>query len=362
MLNNSSNTDQGSKRASAATIGAALTAAPTNPQRVPESWKIQADKGLAGMGVRQILICGDDHEDLEVIGQALEGISESPLMVDFIVTSSDVIAHCLSKDYDALLMLLPEPAATGFKLLEQLQRNLPALPVVVLAPGSDTEMAAHFLLQGAQDFLYRHVSDAHLIRRTLDHARFRKQHVLSSTSARGYDGSISARDSITGLPGRAQFCKTVSELLSYGDARGQQAALLLVDLDGYSAVIRELGVGIGEQLLKIVSERMRGLLPSSAMTAHFGGSIFAVAVPDIGGSKNAVRVARSITGAVAQPVVVEGHGIGIGSRVGISLFPRHGQDLDTLIRNADTAMVHDGSLKRNELRIFQREKQSGFAD
>lgn len=314
------------------------------------------------MEVRRILICGDDHEDLLVIGQALEGISESPLVVDFTVTSSDVIANCMAKDYDALLMLLPEPVASGFKLLEQLQRNLPALPVVVLAPGSDAELAARFLLHGAQDFLSRHHSDAHFIRRTLDHARFRKQHMLSSTRARGYEGSSSARDSITGLPSRAQFNKTVSEMLSYCDARGQQAGLFLVDLDGYSAVIRELGIGVGEQLLKTVSERMRGLLPSTATTAHFGGSIFAVAVPDIGGSKNAVRVARSVTGAVAQPVVVEGHGIGIGSRVGISLFPRHGQDLETLIRHADLAMVQDGSLKRNEFRIYKRDKQSGFAD
>jgi diguanylate cyclase (GGDEF)-like protein len=352
MLPNGSRTDEGSQRVAAGVLN---RSGPLSKARhVASSRSTDTDEGLTGRSMKRILFFGEELDHMQMVGQALERAGDTPLQVDFTSSADDLVAQCLAKGYEALLMLLPQPVARGFKVLEQLQRNLPALPIVVLGSGTepDPDLASRFLLHGAQDFLDREHVDAQALYRALTFSSLRKQHVRSSSKIRGYEVNSDTGESLTKLPGRGEFKQRCAEVLRYCNARRQQVAILLVDLDGYSAVLRELGIEIADQVLKTVSERLRGLLPGTATLGHFGGPIFAVAVPDIGRSKNAVRVAHSIIGAISQPIVAEGRGIGVGCRVGISLAPRHGDELDTLLKNADQAMVLGTPIKRNEYRIF----------
>jgi diguanylate cyclase (GGDEF)-like protein len=111
----------------------------------------------------------------------------------------------------------------------------------------------------------------------------------------------------------------------------------LIDLDRFKDVNDTLGHKVGDVLLMHVAQRLRASAPEHATVARLGGDEFAVLLPDADES-DAVRVARGVLDAVAQPVEVEGSMLDVGGSLGIALAPLHGSDAESLLRSADVAM------------------------
>ena len=132
------------------------------------------------------------------------------------------------------------------------------------------------------------------------------------------------------------------------------AALIIFDLDKTKPDIDALGHGIGDLLLQQVSIRTLGILQRSSDTlARLGGDQFVVLVSQIGEKANAVRIAEKILKALQEPFEIEGHAINISCSIGIAIFPDHGEDELTLIKNADDAMYFSKSNGKNCVTVFR---------
>jgi len=171
-------------------------------------------------------------------------------------------------------------------------------------------------------------------------------------------------DPLTGLPNRQLFQERLRPAIERARCGGKQAALLFLDLDGFKAVNDTLGHRAGDHLLKEVGERFRRCVrlsdylgrptaePNSESISRLGGDEFTVLLSDVAGPQGAACVAQRILDTLAQPFEIGGREIFAGASIGIALFPDDGEDAETLLRNADTAMYEAKARGRNNVQFF----------
>ena len=157
-------------------------------------------------------------------------------------------------------------------------------------------------------------------------------------------------DVLTGLPNRYLYKELLSHALSSAERNGEKLAILFVDLDNFKKVNDTLGHDMGDLFLKEVAARFgktlrksdvlarQGNKEGSTSIARFGGDEFIVLLSDIDGESDAARAAHRLFDALSDPFALDGHQISIGASIGISLYPRDGEDFETLTKNADAAM------------------------
>lgn len=165
---------------------------------------------------------------------------------------------------------------------------------------------------------------------------------------------LAHHDPLTGLPNRLLIGHKLKQSLARASRSGGKLAVLFLDLDGFKLVNDTLGHGTGDLLLTAAAERLKCCLREGDMLARMGGDEFIVALPDIGSAEDAVRSARRVLKAFSGAFDLEGHEAFITTSIGISLYPEHGGDVETLVKNADTAMYRAKELGRNGYYVYDQ--------
>ncbi len=159
-------------------------------------------------------------------------------------------------------------------------------------------------------------------------------------------------DSLTLLPNRQLMSDRINHAIERAKRQKQTLALLFLDLDQFKKINDTLGHGAGDRLLAIAAKRLLSCVRSSDTVARLGGDEFAVLLEDIQNPMDAERIGEKILNELNQPVELEGREWYVGASIGISLFPKDGQDLGMLLRNADTAMYRAKNEGRNQMCFF----------
>jgi diguanylate cyclase (GGDEF)-like protein len=148
---------------------------------------------------------------------------------------------------------------------------------------------------------------------------------------------LAYEDPLTQLPNRSQFAQALEQGILQARARGEPLAIMVMDLDRFKYVNDSLGHGVGDHVLREVGARLRHIQGDSGCVARLGGDEFAllVAARD---SQSVINVAKMIIAALELPIVYEGQPLDVGTSIGIAMFPAHGANSETLVRNADIAM------------------------
>lgn len=163
---------------------------------------------------------------------------------------------------------------------------------------------------------------------------------------------LAYHDPLTHLPNRLAFESHLTQALRLAERETGHAALMLIDLDNFKNINDTLGHHVGDELLALVAQRLRECVRASDMVARLGGDEFVVLLPDVDGPMTAARVANKIQTALADSYTVANHMLYATPSIGISLYPTDGQDTNTLLRNADTAMYHAKSAGRNNHQFY----------
>lgn len=159
-------------------------------------------------------------------------------------------------------------------------------------------------------------------------------------------------DALTGLPNRALFRDRLTHAMAQADRYHQKLAVLFLDLDRFKAINDTLGHNVGDQLLKIASERLRSCVRDCDTVARLGGDEFTVIVDDIIEVQDAAVVAQKILDTLSQPFNLYGHEVFISVSVGITLYPNDDENADNLLRNADSAMYRAKEYGRNNYQFY----------
>ena len=154
-------------------------------------------------------------------------------------------------------------------------------------------------------------------------------------------------DPLTDLPNRLLFTDRCERALGLARRRGELAALLFIDLDRFKPINDTLGHPVGDRILQGVAGRLICNLRESDTVARLGGDEFVVLLEGMNDVEDAGRVAQILIDALNQSFTVKERELHLGASVGIALFGRDGDDVNTLIKNADTAMYRAKSGGRN---------------
>ncbi|WOJ92086.1 EAL domain-containing protein [Congregibacter variabilis] len=173
-------------------------------------------------------------------------------------------------------------------------------------------------------------------------------------------------DDLTGLPNRRLLQDRLGQALARAKRNETQAALLFLDLDFFKRVNDSLGHSAGDQLLVEVGRRLSDFLRDADTAARLGGDEFVALLTDIeGGTEHVVSVVRrrgeALRRAIEAPIDIQGNEIHITVSIGVSLLPDDTNDVDDLLKHADTAMYRAKDDGRNTLRFFVPEMQASLS-
>jgi diguanylate cyclase len=158
-------------------------------------------------------------------------------------------------------------------------------------------------------------------------------------------------DKLTDLPNRSLFYDRSAQTLNQSVRYNRKFALMFIDLDGFKSVNDTFGHDAGDKLLIETARRLSDCLRDSDTVARIGGDEFTVILHSIPGPENAKTVAQKIIKELSIPFKINGHEPQIGASIGISLYPDSGNDIDTLLKNADEAMYRAKMDGKNDYRF-----------
>jgi diguanylate cyclase (GGDEF)-like protein len=171
---------------------------------------------------------------------------------------------------------------------------------------------------------------------------------------------LSFYDSLTDLPNRHFFYEAIKQTMLRCDNRQRKFALFLVDLDNFNRVNKSLGHKLGDACLKLVSERLSGVLGKirgagrdpSSQVIRMGGDHFIILLDDADNTARVDRVAKAILGEVSRSLELDGHEIFLTASIGVVIYPDDGADADMLFRNAEAALDHVKKKGKNDFGFY----------
>ncbi|WP_052502663.1 EAL domain-containing protein [Halarcobacter anaerophilus] len=166
---------------------------------------------------------------------------------------------------------------------------------------------------------------------------------------------LAYHDSLTKLPNRVKFENDLEFSINIAKRRNHNLFVLFIDLDRFKMINDSLGHVVGDELLKIISSRIKEVLRDSDIIARMGGDEFIVVLDSTRDKNAASYVCQKILNIIKKPIEVEDNILNTSASIGIAVYPDDGRDITTLIKNADTAMYHAKNLGKNNYQYYNKQ-------
>jgi len=170
-------------------------------------------------------------------------------------------------------------------------------------------------------------------------------------------------DPLTGLPNRALLEDRLRQAISYADRYGRLMTVVFINLDGFKRINDSLGRKGGDELLKVMAERMARCLRSVDTVVRTGGDEFVIILYDQPGDGTDIAPAlRKLLETIAQPARIGSQAVQLTGSMGVATYPADGADADALLVNADAAMSHAKASGRNNFEFYAAEMSGAIRD
>jgi len=154
-------------------------------------------------------------------------------------------------------------------------------------------------------------------------------------------------DVVTNLPNRLLLNDRITQAIALARRQKKTIAVIFLDLDRFKYINDSLGHATGDQLIQSVAKRLLACVRASDTISRQGGDEFAILLSEIATPEDAAKCAAHILLSLSEPHSIGGQDLRIVGSIGISVYPEDGEDAETLIKNADTAMYHGTPLSKN---------------
>ena len=254
--------------------------------------------------------------------------------------------------YDLILLDLRMPGMDGFQVMDGLKEIESNGYLPVLAVTAQPAHKLRALQAGAKDFVSKPFDLAEVLLRVHNLLEVRLLHEAARKQARELE-ELALNDPLTGLANRRLLTDRLAMALVHARRNNSAMAVVYLDLDGFKQINDTLGHGVGDILLKMVAERLLATVRAEDTVARLGGDEFALDLWHVSGSDYAATVAARAIAALAQPYDIEGHVVTITASAGVSIYPDHGEDEETLLKSADLALYAAKAAGKNAYRIAE---------
>ncbi|MCU7835120.1 MAG: EAL domain-containing protein [gamma proteobacterium symbiont of Taylorina sp.] len=162
-------------------------------------------------------------------------------------------------------------------------------------------------------------------------------------------------DALTELPNRLLFNDRLVQSIEKSKRNNSKMALLFIDLDHFKEINDSMGHNIGDEVLKIITQRLNKIIRKEDTLARLGGDEFTVIVEDLKQGQDASLLAQKIIEFLAEPIKIENNSLYVSSSIGISLYPSDGDCSQNLLKYADSAMYKAKDEGRNNFQFYSAE-------
>lgn len=241
--------------------------------------------------------------------------------------------HC----YDLILLDLQMPELNGFQVMKGLKEieQDGYLPVLALTAQPSFKIAA--LEAGARDFISKPFDLLEVHKRIHNMLEVRLLYKeLAQYSKQQQE--LALHDPLTGLPNRRLLEDRIATTLQHAARNGRKAAVMYLDLDGFKPVNDTHGHVTGDEILKLVAQRLVGSSRKEDTVARVGGDEFVIVLSEVSSLAHAQEPASKLIEVVSEPYLVGDLTLNLSTSIGIALYPDHADNVSQLIQAADQAL------------------------
>ena len=297
--------------------------------------------------MHNVLLIEDNAGDARLIQEMVREDPDAP----FVLQTADRLARGLEQlsasQISLVLLDLSLPDSFGLETFAKVYAHSPTVPIIVLTGNDDRILALTAVKGGAQDYLVKSRLDRELLVRSMHYSIERKRYQVQLEHQANYD-------TLTGLPNRNLLNDRLRQSV-YGQRDRRSTAVVFMDLDHFKFVNDSLGHSTGDKLLKSMAERLRSVLREGDTVGRVGGDEFVIILNDQSSEEIIFRAMQRIAAKVAEPITIEGKELYVTCSAGISMYPQDGEDVDTLLKNADAAMYRAKEHGRNNFQFYTSE-------
>jgi len=169
-------------------------------------------------------------------------------------------------------------------------------------------------------------------------------------------------DALTDLPNRRLVQDRIQQAIASAGRAGSEFAVMFIDLDKFKDINDTLGHDVGDRLLEMVAQRLTTSLRAQDTVGRQGGDEFIVLLASLSTAEDAARVAQKILDTLGVPFEINGQSLRSGASIGIATYPRDGTDVETLLKNSDTAMYSAKEAGRYNYQFFAEDMNAASAE
>lgn len=250
---------------------------------------------------------------------------------------------------DLILMDAVMPEMDGFRATQEI-RKIEACddtPILMATSLDDDESIARAFNVGACDYITKPFNWSVL--------KHRVRRMLQAANAQRRIQHLAYHDALTGLPNRMLFMDRIDQAISRAQREEGQFALLFIDIDHFKVINDSMGHDAGDQLLNLISGRLRDVLRKSDTVARLGGDEFTVIIEYLQHPDDVIQITKNILSTLDFPAEINGKEVYVGGSIGIAMYPQDGENFGVLLKNADTAMYKAKELGRNTFQFYASE-------
>ena len=293
------------------------------------------------------------RNDEKLLYTVLNNMSQGVLMFD----SKARLVFC-NQRYIEMYGLSPDLVRPGCSLLDLLNHRME----VRTFSGNPEDYIARLIENIADGTMFSNVVTSgdgrvfSIVNKPLDDGGWLATHedITERQRAEERIAHMARHDALTDLPNRVLLRERLDHELKRVK-RGESLAVLCLDLDHFKSVNDTLGHPIGDELLKLVADRLRGCTREPDTIARLGGDEFAIIMTQLQQPADAASLSRRIRDSIIKPYQVDGHQIISDISIGISIAPIDGTEPDQLLKNADMALYGAKAEGRGMYRFFELE-------
>jgi len=308
-----------------------------------------------------ILLVDDDKCDRIALTNTLQ---KSNLNVHIKEASSvDKALDLLSiHTFDVILLDYCMPVRNGIDLLLEIKSESTSsnTAIVMMSSIEDEAIAVKSIKAGAQDFLPKSEITEKKLRRAILQATTRNDLEKELLETYQKVKKLAEIDSLTGLPNRFSFEKSVKLALKLNRRHDNKLALLLFDIDNFKLINDNFGHDVGDMLLKKVAARIKNCLRGDEHFSRLGGDEFAIILSHLAKKEQAHFVAQRIINVMQAPIEIANTSIQCTVSIGVAFHPDNAQNSEELFKFADIAMYRSKKKGRNQVSFFEDKLQKKF--
>jgi two-component system cell cycle response regulator len=283
----------------------------------------------------KILVVDDSPDNIELMEEILK--EEGYTDVSSTMLPEQVCPLHREHNYDLILLDLQMPGLNGFQVMKGLKEIEQGgyLPVLALTAQPSFKIAA--LEAGARDFISKPFDLLEVHKRIHNMLEVRLLYKELAQYSRAQQ-ELALHDALTGLPNRRLLEDRIETALQHANRNHHKAAVMYLDLDGFKAINDTYGHAYGDEILKMVSQRLLANSRKEDTVARLGGDEFIVLLGDIHCLADAQGPASKLVEALSAPFFINDLTLQLSTSIGISMYPDDAENVTDLISIADYAL------------------------